>query len=190
MVARILEPSVRLAHNRSGANLVSGVASALLAAREAELGLFEVDEAALPEVARRLAASRGLARKPVSRPARPLRRARAAGGALAEPRCRSCRPKPRWSSTGTTRRSATSRPNGPDRTVFGLDDPRHASAELQHAADSKWCVRCGTPYVYAAAYIGHLGDYRCPACGHARPVLDVARARSSCTASTASRSTL
>src|SRR5215203_856210 len=54
MVARILAPSVRLAHNRSGANLVSGVASALLAAREAELGLFEVDEAALPEVARRL----------------------------------------------------------------------------------------------------------------------------------------
>src|SRR6266566_6272502 len=44
MVARILAPSVRLAHNRSGANLVSGVASALLAAREAELGRFEVDE--------------------------------------------------------------------------------------------------------------------------------------------------
>src|ERR671935_2480457 len=54
MAARILGPSLRLAHNRSGANLVSGVASALLAAREAELGLFEVDEAALPEVARRL----------------------------------------------------------------------------------------------------------------------------------------
>ena len=54
MVARILEPSWRLAHNRSGANLVSGVASALLAARDAELGLFEVDEAALPEVARRV----------------------------------------------------------------------------------------------------------------------------------------
>ena len=26
----------------------------------------------------------------------------------------------------------------------------------------------------AAAYVGHLGDYRCPACGHARPALDVA----------------
>ncbi|HEU5263858.1 MAG TPA: MurT ligase domain-containing protein, partial [Gaiellaceae bacterium] len=25
-----------------------------------------------------------------------------------------------------------------------------------------------------AAYVGHLGDYRCPACGHARPPLDVA----------------
>src|SRR5689334_18301181 len=54
MVARILEPSVRLAHNSSGANLVSGVASTLLASRDAQLGLFEVDEAALPEVASRL----------------------------------------------------------------------------------------------------------------------------------------
>src|SRR5262249_46818752 len=61
--------------------------------------------------------------------------------------------------------------------TFGLDDPRHASPELQHAADSKWCIRCGTPYHYAAAYIGHLGDYRCPNCGHTRPPLDlVARA--------------
>jgi UDP-N-acetylmuramyl tripeptide synthase len=54
MTARILAPTTRLAHNSSGANLVSGVASALLAARDAELGLFEVDEGALPEVARRL----------------------------------------------------------------------------------------------------------------------------------------
>src|SRR6266705_3676921 len=54
MAARTLEPSFRLAHNRSGANLVSGVASALLAAQDAELGLFEVDEAALPEVLRRI----------------------------------------------------------------------------------------------------------------------------------------
>src|SRR5206468_3126942 len=26
----------------------------------------------------------------------------------------------------------------------------------------------------AAAYVGHLGDYRCPACGDARPPLEVA----------------
>ena len=54
MAAEILRPRVRLAHNRSGANLVSGVASTLLEVRDAELGLFEVDEAALPEVAARL----------------------------------------------------------------------------------------------------------------------------------------
>src|SRR5213080_3355065 len=37
MAARILAPRARLAHNASGANLVSGVASALLEARGAEL---------------------------------------------------------------------------------------------------------------------------------------------------------
>ena len=54
MVAEILEPSRKLAWNRSGANLVSGVASTLLAQRDAELGLLEVDEGALPEVVRRV----------------------------------------------------------------------------------------------------------------------------------------
>lgn len=28
--------------------------------------------------------------------------------------------------------------------------------------------------MYAAAYVGHLGDYRCPACDHTRPQVDVA----------------
>jgi UDP-N-acetylmuramyl tripeptide synthase len=57
---------------------------------------------------------------------------------------------------------------------FGVDDPAHARTGLQHASDSKYCVRCGRPYVYDAVYVGHLGAYRCPACGHARPQLDVA----------------
>jgi lipid II isoglutaminyl synthase (glutamine-hydrolysing) len=54
MVAEIVRGRIRLAHNRAGANLVSGVASTLLEARGADLGLFEVDEAALPDVARRV----------------------------------------------------------------------------------------------------------------------------------------
>jgi UDP-N-acetylmuramyl tripeptide synthase len=65
------------------------------------------------------------------------------------------------------------RERDPARTsVFGIDD--RASAEpLRHAADSRYCVRCGTPYEFAAAYVGHLGEYACPRCGHARPALDV-----------------
>jgi lipid II isoglutaminyl synthase (glutamine-hydrolysing) len=58
--------------------------------------------------------------------------------------------------------------------AFGLDDPHMARPTLQHAADSKYCVRCGTPYAYAAAYVGHLGDYRCPRGDHERPALDIA----------------
>src|SRR5260221_3909142 len=54
MAAEILRPRFRLAHSCTGANLVSGVASTLLAAGDAELGLLEVDEGALPEALQRV----------------------------------------------------------------------------------------------------------------------------------------
>ncbi|HEY3021259.1 MAG TPA: DUF1727 domain-containing protein, partial [Solirubrobacteraceae bacterium] len=56
MAAAILERTGRrLVHNRAGANMAGGVASALLDARgPADLGLFEVDEFWLPQVAREL----------------------------------------------------------------------------------------------------------------------------------------
>jgi len=82
MAAEILCSRFRLAHNRSGANLVSGVASTLLASGGAELALLEVDEGALPEVIRRVAAD-GLPREPLQGPARPVRRAGARGRGVA-----------------------------------------------------------------------------------------------------------
>jgi UDP-N-acetylmuramyl tripeptide synthase len=175
MAARILRDKVALAHNSSGANLVSGIASTLLAARGAQLGLFEVDEAALPEVARRLrprAVCLGnLFRDQLDRYGELELLAERWRGAMRE--------LPRSSAlvvnADDPQLGALADERGADaRTVFGLDDPRHAHPTLQHAADSKWCVRCGTAYEYAAAYVGHLGDYRCPACGHSRPPLDIA----------------
>ena len=172
MAAAILERRVRLAHNRAGANLVSGVASALLDARNAQLGLFEVDEAALPEVAMRL---------------RP--RAICLGNLFRDQLDRYGELEhvaERWRTAVTALDDrAALVVNGDDpqvgelarahsnAVVFGIDDPRQGRSSLQHAADSKYCVRCGTPYEYLTAYVGHLGDYRCPACGHARPALTV-----------------
>ena len=52
---------------------------------------------------------------------------------------------------------------------FGVDDDALAFAELQHAADSKHCRRCGHPYAYDAIYLAHLGRYHCPNCGERRP---------------------
>ena len=173
MTAEILRGRARLAHNGSGANLLSGVASSLLAAPGAELGLFEVDEGALPEIARRL---------------RP--RAVCLGNLFRDQLDRYGELElvaERWRRVaGALGSSATLVVNGDDPqlgelaraaarpVVFGLDDPRHARERLQHAADSRHCVRCGTPYTFAAAYVGHLGDYRCPSCAHARPPLEVA----------------
>jgi UDP-N-acetylmuramyl tripeptide synthase len=172
MAAAILGPRVRLAHNAAGANLVSGVASALLASPAAELALLEADEAALPEIARRV---------------RP--RAVCVGNLFRDQLDRYGELElvaARWREAVQSLGEETIVvANGDDpqvgelargrarATVFGLDDPRQARPALQHAADSKYCIRCGTPYDYAAAYVGHLGDYRCPKCGHARPKLDV-----------------
>jgi lipid II isoglutaminyl synthase (glutamine-hydrolysing) len=173
MVAEILEGRVRLAHNSSGANLMSGVASTLLSAQAAELGLFEVDEAALPEVARRVrprAVCLGnLFRDQLDRYGElelVADRWRRAVSELSE--------ETSVVVNGDDPQLGDLAGSRPSSIVFGLDDRRQAAPELQHAADSKWCLRCGTPYEYAAAYIGHLGDYRCPACGHARPALDLA----------------
>ncbi|MFL5951038.1 MAG: MurT ligase domain-containing protein [Gaiellaceae bacterium] len=173
MAAEILRGRVRLAHNSSGANLVSGVASTLLDTRGAELGLFEVDEAALPEVAARVrprAVCLGnLFRDQLDRYGElehVAARWRAAVEALPADAA--------LVLNGDDPQVGELARDRPEAMVFGVDDPSCARPSLQHAADSKYCVRCGTPYEYAAAYVGHLGDYRCPNCGHARPALDVA----------------
>ena len=173
IAAEILRGRARLAHNRAGSNLLSGVASTLLTSRGAELGLFEVDEAALPEVVRRVrprAISLGnLFRDQLDRYGElelvADRWRRAVAELPAATRIVVNADDPQVGDLAHGRETAS---------TFGLDDPRLARSGLQHAADSKYCVRCGTPYDYAAAYVGHLGDYRCPACGHARPKLDVA----------------
>jgi UDP-N-acetylmuramyl tripeptide synthase len=173
MVAEILRDRIRIAHNSSGANLVSGVASTLLSARDAELGLFEVDEAALPEVARRLhprAVCLGnLFRDQLDRYGELELVAERWRGAVEElPEASALVVNGDDPQVGELARERAGA------LVFGVDDPRHSRPSLQHAADSKWCVRCGTPYEYEAIYVGHLGAYRCPACGHGRPGLDVA----------------
>jgi lipid II isoglutaminyl synthase (glutamine-hydrolysing) len=170
MIAEIVGGN--LAYNRSGANLLSGVASALLDSPGAELGLFEVDEAALPAIAERvhprIVALGNLFRDQLDR-----------YGELEHV-------ADRWRNALASLPDATlvvsaddpliaGLAQGREKTIrYGLDDPSHARPALQHAADSTYCRVCGAPYDYAAAYVGHLGDYRCPNGHVARGPLDVA----------------
>jgi UDP-N-acetylmuramyl tripeptide synthase len=173
MTAEILGSSHRLAHNAAGANLLSGVASALLAAHDAELGLFEVDEAALPELVLRLRPQAvclgNLFRDQLDRYGElelvAERWRQAVAGLPDDAQLVYNADDPQLAAVAESHARSV---------AFGLDDPRVARPALQHAADSKYCVRCGTPYAYAAAYVGHLGDYRCPCGDHARPGLAVA----------------
>jgi UDP-N-acetylmuramyl tripeptide synthase len=172
MVAEILGGRHRLAHNASGANLMSGVASALLASPDAELGLLEVDEAALPEVVRRVRPRAvllgNLFRDQLDRYGELEHVAERWRAAVRE-----LPPHARLVVNGDDPQVGDLGRERPGSLAFGLDDPRHARPSVPHAADSKHCVRCGTAYEFSASYVGHLGDYHCPRCGHARPHLEV-----------------
>ena len=70
------------------------------------------------------------------------------------------------------------RPEPPRRRHLLRDrGPSQALDELQHAFDAKHCRRCGAPYRYERAFVGHLGHYACPSCDADRPTPDVAADR-------------
>ena len=178
MIAGILAADGRHpVHNRAGSNMTWGVATALLEQRGQE-GLFEVDEAWLPRVAEQLDPSLivlgNLFRDQLDRYGEME--------ALAD----------EWAKTVAARTGRTRfvlnaddpliadlgrDPEGARRDgvlYFGIEDPSQALPELQHAFDAKHCRRCGHPYAYERAFVGHLGHYSCPNCGAERPSPEVA----------------
>ena len=176
MAAGILRNRFRLAHNSSGANLVSGVASTLLDASDAELGLFEVDEGALPEIVARVRPKAvclgNLFRDQLDRYGElehvAARWREAVRGLPAETALVVNGDDPQLGELARVRSDAL---------VFGVDDPALARALAPACRRFEVLRACGTPYEYAAAYVGHLGEYQCPACGDRRPPLDVVGAR-------------
>jgi UDP-N-acetylmuramyl tripeptide synthase len=178
MIAAILAADGRRpVHNRAGSNMTWGVATALLEQRGEE-GLFEVDEAWLPRVAEQLDPSLivlgNLFRDQLDRYGEME--------ALADD----------WAATVAARVGLTRfvlnaddpliadlgrDPAGERRAgvlYFGIEDAVQALPELQHAFDAKHCRRCGHPYAYERAFVGHLGHYSCPNCGAERPRPEVA----------------
>ena len=178
MIAGILAADGRHpVHNRAGSNMTWGVATALLEQRGSE-GLFEVDEAWLPRVSQQLDPSLivlgNLFRDQLDRYGEME--------ALAD----------EWAKTVAARSGRTELAlNADDPLIadlgrdgegarrqgvlyFGIEDRSQALPELQHAFDAKHCRRCGHPYAYERAFVGHLGHYSCPNCGAERPRPEVA----------------
>ena len=173
MIAGILRAADREpVHNRAGSNMHWGVATALLEQRGSE-GLFELDEAWLPRVAPqlrpRLLVLGNLFRDQLDRYGE-LERLADEWAELVESLAGSCgfalcADDPLIADLG---RDADGR-RREGVTYFGIDDASQALPELQHAHDAKHCRRCGAPYVYDRAFVGHLGHYWCPNCDARRP---------------------
>lgn len=178
MVAAMLEADGRRpVHNRAGSNMTWGVATALLEQRGRE-GLFEVDEAWLPQVAAELEPAAivlgNLFRDQLDRYGEMETLADEWAATVAERTGRSAfvlnADDPLIADLG---READGR-RRPGVVYFGVEDSSQALPELQHAFDAKHCRRCGHPYAYERAFVGHLGHYSCPHCGAERPRPDVA----------------
>ena len=165
-------------HNRAGANLLRGVSSALLAQTgpggrlrvgDDAIGLFEADEAALPSILRAVLPTivviTNLFRDQLDR-----------SGELDVIASR-------WRHAFTTLSPgatlvlnaddplvASLGENAAPRVIFyGMDLSAGRFARPPESADSISCRRCGALLRFERVYYGHLGDYRCPRCGHARP---------------------
>jgi len=167
----------RPVHNRAGSNMTWGVATALLDQRGRE-GLFEVDEAWLAEVAEqldpKLIVLGNLFRDQLDRygELETLAEAWADTVAARVGRARFVLNADDPAIADLGRDRGGERREGV--VFFGVDDRSQALPELQHAFDAKHCRRCGGPYAYERAFVGHLGHYACPSCGARRPQPDVA----------------
>ena len=181
MISAILRADGRQpVHNSAGSNMHWGVATALLE-QSGDEGLFELDEAWLPRVAPqlhpRLLVLGNLFRDQLDRYGELERLAdewaelveRLAGRA----EFALCADDPLVADLGRDRELR----RRPGVTYFGIEDPSQALPQLQHAHDAKHCRRCGAPYAYERAFVGHLGHYSCPKCGADRPQPDVAATR-------------
>lgn len=172
LLADVLEASGKtVVCNRTGANLDSGVATALLHSKGADWGVFESDELWLAKILPHLQATYvlllNLFRDQLDRCGEIDRIQESIAGALK-------------SSPGTT-------------LIYNADDPlcAYIADRVDNATiafgvandmhlpqnsvvDAQMCQRCSTMFDYAFRQYGQLGDYRCPQCGFSRPPLDYA----------------
>ncbi len=142
-------------------------------------GLFEVDEAWLPRVAEqlepRLLVLGNLFRDQLDRYGELERARRRVGRAGRRARrAQPGSPQRRRSAVADLGRDRELRPPRRASPTSGSRTRSQALPELQHAHDAKHCRRCGAPYAYERAFVGHLGHYTCPNCDADRPAPDVA----------------
>jgi len=176
LMRHILERTGRpVVSNRAGANLIFGVTAAVLDSAgwtgrtRAQAGLFEIDEASLPqvvaEVRPRVVVVLNLFRDQLDRYGELEHTAAVIGRALRE--------LPSTSravlNADDPMVAALGQELGTRTCYFGLDEPAAARPALPHAADAKFCPRCGTALAFSRVYLGHAGLYRCPRGDFERP---------------------
>jgi UDP-N-acetylmuramyl tripeptide synthase len=171
MLATILEETGHsVTANSAGSNMPWGIVTALLDRSEG-VGLFEVDEAWLPSVARSLDPTAiilgNLFRDQLDRYGETesiaSRWIEMASGSAATLVVNA--DDPLVCSVGDVALG--------DRLNYGIEDRKVSLDEPDHARDAKQCRSCGETLHFEASFIGHLGHWICPSCGLTRPAPDI-----------------
>jgi UDP-N-acetylmuramyl tripeptide synthase len=166
----LLAADLRPIHNRAGANLLSGLFSAVAqgtdwqARPSGDIGLFEVDEATVPaaleHVTPRVLLLHNIFRDQLDRYGEVHFVADLWREAV---HC--------LSAQTTLVVNADDPLVGalPARLSYGIADTAAGTSVLPHAADARLCPNCGAALRYEVVFYGHLGHYACTRCEFARP---------------------
>jgi UDP-N-acetylmuramyl tripeptide synthase len=163
--------------NASGSNLMRGIAAALaqaagpggrLADDKRSIGVFEVDEAVLPQALEmlgpRVVVFNNLFRDQLDR----YGEVEAVASRWREALASTAHKVTLVLNADDPTVASLGEPEGRTAVYFGVNEKALDRGHLEHAADAVSCL-CGNAYEYGVAYYGHIGHWRCPACGRARP---------------------
>ncbi len=171
---------MRPIHNRAGANLLSGLFTAIAQGTDwqarplGDVGLFEVDEATVPaalqHIQPRVLLLHNIFRDQLDRYGEVhfvARLWRESVAALAP------ETTVLLNADDPLVAGLPSLTSGPTVLTYGIDDASVGSPSLPHAADARLCPRCGGALRYSLVFYGHLGHYQCTNCEFARPTPSV-----------------
>jgi lipid II isoglutaminyl synthase (glutamine-hydrolysing) len=165
----------RIVHNRQGANLVTGITASLVDAAdwhgriEADYGLYEIDEAALPVVAKEIKINTvlvtNLFRDQLDR-----------FGELDT--------TAKLIAKGIEQNDSTAILNSDDPNVcqlkkegkklhYGIESLESCNSEPDDLAELSYCTKCGAEIAYSSTVYGQLGKWYCSNCDYKRPSPDV-----------------
>jgi UDP-N-acetylmuramyl tripeptide synthase len=164
---------MRPIHNRAGANLLSGLFTAVAQGTDwqgrpmGDVGLFEVDEATVPlalqHIEPRVLLLHNIFRDQLDRYGEVHFVANLWREAV--------RHLPPTSTVVVNADDPLVAGLAESREVlsYGIADAAMGSTALPHAMDARLCPRCGAALRYSVVFYGHLGHYACSKCEFARP---------------------
>lgn len=182
LLASILhEAGFKLVHNRQGANLVTGITACLVDSSDwqghlsADYFVFEIDEAALPVVAKEAAISHilvtNLFRDQLDRFGELDTTAKLISRGIMENRSKAI--------LNADDPNVAQMVPDTNRLFFGVEEISESALSGQSEegqgsyCELSYCAGCGEEFSYEKKFYGQLGHYKCLSCGNSRPLPDV-----------------